>query len=208
MTDGKPRPDRNSRREAILDVAAEVFMECGYAAASMSAIAARVGGSKGTLYNYFRSKEQLFAAYVERQCLWQQTLMDQRMSQATDVRDALTSVGRTLLTMVVSGFGLRNFTIIAAEAARVPEIGQAFYEAGPRRGLALVAQYVARASAAGDLRPCDPERAAHHFVGLCQHRLFKARLCNAAPEPSEADVEAEVAAAIEVFMAAYGPLPD
>jgi AcrR family transcriptional regulator len=206
--DAKPRLDRDSRREAILDVAAEVFMECGYAAASMSAIAARVGGSKGTLYNYFKSKEELFAAYVDRQCLWQQTLMDQRMSQATDVRDALTRVGQTLLGIVVSGFGLRNFTIIASEAARVPEIGRAFYEAGPRRGTALVAHCVARASAAGDLRPCDPERAAHHFIGLCQHRLFKARLCNAAPEPSDGEMEAEVAAAVEVFMAAYGPLPD
>jgi hypothetical protein len=67
---------------------------------------------------------------------------------------------------------------------------------------------LARASAAGDLRPCDPERAAHHFIGLCQHRLFKARLCNAAPEPSDGEMEAEVAAAVEVFMAAYGPLPD
>jgi AcrR family transcriptional regulator len=204
--DAKPKLDRDSRREAILDVAAEVFVESGYSAASMSMIAARVGGSKGTLYNYFKNKEDLFAAYVDRQCLWQQTRMDEEMSQASDVSAALASVGRMLLTMVVSGFGLSNFTIIAAEAARVPQIGQAFYESGPRRGASLVAQYVARACAAGDLRPCNPEQAAHHFIGLCQHRLFKARLCNAAPEPSEAEIVAEVAAAIEVFMAAYGPV--
>jgi AcrR family transcriptional regulator len=202
--DPKPKLDRECRREAILDVAAEVFMESGYSAASMSVIAARLGGSKGTLYNYFKSKEELFAAYVDRQCLWQQTAMDERISQASDVRDALASVGRTLVTMVVSGFGLRNFALIAAEAGRSPELGRMFYEAGPRRGAAVVSQYISRASAAGDLRACDPERAAHQFVGMCQNRLFKARLCNAAPEPSEAEIEAEVAAAIEVFMAAYG----
>ena len=38
------------RRSEILDVAGEIFLDQGYAAASMSAIAARLGGSKGTLY--------------------------------------------------------------------------------------------------------------------------------------------------------------
>src|ERR1700722_2359782 len=64
----RPRLDRDSRREAILDVAAEVFMDVGYSAASMSMIAARVGGSKGTLYNYFKNKEELFEAQVRDMC--------------------------------------------------------------------------------------------------------------------------------------------
>src|SRR4051812_22630064 len=72
QTLSKPRLDRDARREAILDVAQEVFLEEGFAAASMSTIAARLGGSKGTLYNYFKSKDDLFNAYVERRCLWQQ----------------------------------------------------------------------------------------------------------------------------------------
>src|SRR5271170_7231779 len=59
---------RDARREAILEVARQVFFEEGYAAASMSTIAARLGGSKGTLYNYFKSKEELFAAYIRETC--------------------------------------------------------------------------------------------------------------------------------------------
>ena len=46
----------------------EVFFEQGYTAASMSTIAARLGGSKGTLYNYFKSKEELFEAQVRDMC--------------------------------------------------------------------------------------------------------------------------------------------
>src|SRR5262249_19293571 len=63
-----PKSRRDRRREAILDVAGVVFSEEGYEAASMSTIAARVGGSKGTLYNYFRSKAELFEAYIEDYC--------------------------------------------------------------------------------------------------------------------------------------------
>src|ERR1700735_2390989 len=59
---------RDQRREAILNVAREVFFELGYSAASMSAIAARLGGSKGTLYNYFKNKEELFEAQVRDLC--------------------------------------------------------------------------------------------------------------------------------------------
>ena len=58
----KTRLDRDARRELILDVAQEVFLEEGFANASMSTIAARLGGSKGTLYNYFKSKDDLFTA--------------------------------------------------------------------------------------------------------------------------------------------------
>jgi hypothetical protein len=58
----------------------------------------------------------------------------------------------------------------------------------------------------GRLRPCDPQVAAQQFGSLCQTWLLKARLCNAVPEPTEADIETEVAAAVETFMAAYGPL--
>ena len=202
--DARPRLDRDSRRDVILDVASAVFMEVGYAAASMSAIAARVGGSKGTLYNYFKSKEDLFEAYVERHCQRQQEIMDDLIVQAPDVRAGLTALGRTLLAIVVTGFGLRNFTLIAAEAGRSPAIGKAFYEAGPMRGAAQLARVIERGVANGELRACDPLAAAHQFSGLCQNRLFKARLCGYGPEPTEAEIAAEVDAAVETFMAAFG----
>jgi AcrR family transcriptional regulator len=203
--EGRLRVDRDGRREAILDVAAEVFMEVGFSAASMSMIAARVGGSKGTLYNYFRSKDELFEAYIQRHCAWQQETLDEVMAMDLDIRAALTRLGRTLLEIILSGFGLRNFILVVSEAGRAPEIGRAFYEAGPMRGTRRLAAFIAGAVADGRLRPCDPQAAAHQFVGLCQNRLLKARLCNAAPEPTAAEIDAEVAAAVDTFMAAFGP---
>ena len=202
----RPRLHRDSRREAILDVAAEVFMEVGYSAASMSMIAARLGGSKGTLYNYFKSKEELFEAYIERHCAWQLEAMDKLYSHGGDVRSALMELGRTFLRFVLSGFCLRNFTLVIAEAGRAPEMGRLFHEAGPLRAAARLAEFIARVAGEDRLRPCDPQVAAHQFIGLCQNRLLKARLCNAIPEPTEAEIETEVAAAVETFMAAYGPV--
>jgi AcrR family transcriptional regulator len=94
----KPRLDRDARREAILDVAREVFMDEGYAAASMSTIAARLGGSKGTLYNYFKSKDELFTAYVRRHCAWQEDAMFSLLDDGEDHRGALMRLARKYLS--------------------------------------------------------------------------------------------------------------
>ena len=54
-----------SKREAILEAASHVFLESGFEGASMAEIAARVGGSKATLYGYFGSKEDLFVEVTQ-----------------------------------------------------------------------------------------------------------------------------------------------
>ncbi|KRA59474.1 TetR family transcriptional regulator [Caulobacter sp. Root655] len=205
IQDLKPRLDRDARREAILDVARDVFLEEGYANASMSTIAARVGGSKGTLYNYFKNKEQLFAAYVVRHCAWQRDAMFEISAEVDDIRAALTKVGRTYLSIVLSDFSLSNFRVIVAEAQRTPEIGRAFYEAGPKSGSELLGAILQKAADRGQLKLTDPVHAAHQFIGLCQNRMMKARLCNAMAEPTAEEIDREVLPAVEVFLAAFGP---
>lgn len=204
MQDVKPRLDRDARREAILDVASDVFLEEGYANASMSTIAARVGGSKGTLYNYFKNKEQLFAAYVVRHCAWQRDAMFKIESELGDIRDVLIKVGRTYLSIVLSDFSMANFRVIVAEAQRTPEIGHAFYEAGPRSGAHLLGATLQKAVDSGQLEIDDPVHAAQQFIGLCQNRMLKARLCNAMATPTPEEIDREVLPAVRVFLAAYG----
>lgn len=205
MQDAKPRLDRDARREAILDVARDVFLEEGYANASMSTIAARLGGSKGTLYNYFKNKEQLFAAYVVRHCAWQRDAMFEISAEIDDIRAALTKVGRTYLSIVLSDFSMANFRVIVAEAQRTPEIGRAFYETGPKSGAQLLGKILQKAADTGQLKLADPIHAAHQFIGLCQNRLMKARLCNAMNEPTAEEIDREVLPAVEVFLSAFAP---
>jgi AcrR family transcriptional regulator len=204
MQDAKPRLDRDARREAILDVARDVFLEEGYANASMSTIATRLGGSKGTLYNYFKNKEQLFAAYVVRHCAWQRDAMFELSADVGDIRDALIQVGRTYLSIVLGDFSMANFRVIVAEAQRTPEIGEAFYETGPKSGSQLLGAILQQAADRGQLKLDDPVHAAHQFIGLCQNRMMKARLCNAMAEPTLEEIDADVLPAVRVFLAAYG----
>lgn len=199
----KTRLDRDARRELILDVAQGVFLEEGFANASMSTIAARLGGSKGTLYNYFKSKDELFNAYVERRCLWQDEIFALPLENET-TDETLRRIGRAYLLRVLTDFNLRNFRLIASEAERSPEIGQTFYDAGPRKGAERVAELLSGMQAAGHLDLDDPLDAAHQFLGLVQNRYFKARLCNAIPELSQDQIDDEAALAAKTFLRAFG----
>lgn len=76
MTEDTPKTPRKrqargqKRIAELLDAAAEVFAEKGFEAASTNAIAARAGASPGTLYQFFKNKDEiaeaLTARYVER----------------------------------------------------------------------------------------------------------------------------------------------
>src|SRR5580658_4289104 len=127
------KSSRDRRRDAIIEVAREVFFEEGYTAASMSTIAARLGGSKGTLYNYFKSKEELFEAQVRDLC----GAAADRISELSDEGEpveTLTHLGEQYLKHLYSEETVQMFRILVAEAQRSPELARVFYEVGPARG--------------------------------------------------------------------------
>jgi len=199
------RPGRDERRKAILDVALELFMQEGYAAASMSTIAARVGGSKGTLYNYFPSKETLFIALIESECETEAWVTETLQTDAKTMAGALTDIGNRFLDFALTQKVRNIHRLVIAESGRFPELGRVFYENGPKRGIGLMAEWMAEQAAAGRLRDADPERMATVFLDLCKSNLHQRLLWNIIPEPSDAQKAENVALAVEVFLAAFGP---
>ncbi len=175
-------------------MAEEVFLEEGFAAASMATIAARVGGSKGTLYNYFKNKDELFVAYVRRHCAWQKDAMFSLFADEPDVASALTHLGRNYLRIVLSD---TNLTELPGHRRRGPAVARP----GPAPSMKPAPDAARRLSWAniwkamadkGLLDLDDPVQAAHEFIALCQNRLWKARLCNVAGEPTEAEIDHQV----------------
>jgi TetR/AcrR family transcriptional repressor of mexJK operon len=207
MTPLSVRAGKDDRRKAILDVATDLFMQEGYAAASMSAIAARLGGSKGTLYNYFPSKELLFAALIKEACDAGDWTTFPPDGPDVDVETVLADTGLKFLNFLL-GEKVRNIhRLVISESARFPELGRAFYDNGPRFGIVVMAAWLETQMAAGRLRAVDPERAAVTFLSLCKSEVHQKALWSVEPEPSDAAKAATVQTAVEVFMAAYGPKP-
>ena len=206
MKPGQAQQSRDERREAILKIASDVFREAGYASASMSMIAARLGGSKGTLYNYFKSKEALFEAHIQTQCTWASDILVEVNGDDSDIAATLRSVGQRYLQNVMADSLVDNFRLLIAESQRTPELGRAFYESGPAVGLRRLAELLASAAAGGRLKPLDSQLAARQFLDLCRGPLWMERMLNLAPAPSAEQAARHAATAVEMFMACYGPV--
>ena len=197
----RPR-DRDARRKAILEIARDAFMKEGYAAASMSAIAARLGGSKGTLYNYFPSKEELFAAVVSDQC--EAEFLAMVSFQPDDsLEESLVRFGRRFMRFALSDTAVGFHRLISAEASRFPELGQLFYAAGPERTLERIGGFLKQRMDGGVLRPGDPEQGASFLLGLLKSNLHHRRVWNVLPPLDDAALDAHVDEAVRVFLHGY-----
>jgi AcrR family transcriptional regulator len=203
MSDIAPKDRRDLRREAIIDVARSVFIEEGFAAASMSTIAARLGGSKGTLYNYFRSKEELFAAYVREECgRFAEAMFGD--TETPDLAAHLSLIGERFLTHVTSDWAMRMFQLIVSEAHRTPELARVFYEAGPAEAVRRIRQMLESARDKGEIEADDCEVAAQQFLSLCRGHLHFRYSLNLIERPNTAQIEATIREAVRTFMARYG----
>ncbi len=199
------RSERDDRRAAILKIAHVAFLADGYAATSMSMIAARLGGSKATLYNYFKSKEELFIAVIDSKCEEVQSLVYAAEIQSGDFKIALTDFGRQFLQFGLGDEAITTYRLVAAECVRFPEIGQALYRSGMQRGVNRLAENFARAMQSGYLKSADPAIAAEQFFSLCLSRIHHGRLWNVIPELSPKEIAEQTEQAVTTFLAAYGP---
>ena len=198
-----PRSDRDERRENILQIAHAAFLEDGYAATSMSSIAIKVGGSKATLYNYFSSKEELFSAVIGERCRDFEEMLYDADLETQDFRKALTILGERAVRWMLRDDSIATYRLITAECGRFPELGRAFYLAGPQKGKEMLAEFFGRAAERGHLKPGYMMAATVHFMALCKGELQHRKLWNI-DEPSDKDIEISVANAVNVFLAAYG----
>ena len=192
----------------ILAVAAQSFFENGYAGTTMSGIAATLGGSKGTLWNYFPSKEELFAAVMDERTTSYQQRLTQLLDPCGDLQTTLRRLGINLLERITLPESVALYRLVLSESGRFPALGAIFYEHAPGHTRRLIAEFLAGAMRRGLLRQADPAVAARIFLTLllsgCQQLLLLGQISEATPE----QIEADVAQALDFFLRAYAPEAD
>ena len=193
------------KRHDIIDGARRVFFRKGFDGASMDEIARAASVSKATIYVYFDSKADLFRALVEadkRQTAEQLLEIDE---SDDDVAHLLHRIGVSFMSMMVRPDHIRLVRMVIGVAEKFPPIGQAFFQAGPCQGGRRFSDLLQRQVALGRLEVEDCEAAAFQFFNLCQGNLVKGLMFGIAEPPTPQAVEATVAGAVRVFLAAYGP---
>jgi AcrR family transcriptional regulator len=190
----------DERRENILAVATDVFTQTGYAATSMAAIAAELGGSKATLYKYFPSKEQLFEAVLMRGCgAVLETLAELADGGSDDLEAMLADFGARFLTGLFAQRSLDLYRLVHAEGQQFPEAAATFFRYGPDRGGALLSTILERAMAQRGLALPDPSLAADQFLGMVRGKLHMRVAIGVIPPPDAETIRRHAAHAAGIF---------
>ena len=193
-----------SKRQAIIKAAAEVFREVGFDRASMSDIRARVGGSKATLYNYFPSKEKLFFEVMhDPKELELEDIVRTLNPAAADLRQELLDFGQKFLAVLYSTetIAIRRLTI--AES-RHSDIGKMSFEHATVPIEKQVAAFLKKVMKRGALRVSDPKAAAMHLLSLLESELLQRVLLGVMDTVKPEVLSGAVRRAVDVFLSGYG----
>jgi len=172
---------------------------------SMDVIAAAANVSKQTLYNQFGNKEELFKAMIaDRAAMMRAPLNASALERHP--RDMLTDVARQYYTHACGANEIGYYRMIIGASQQFPDIGKAYYEAGPKLMHEALALWMAREERLGRLDTGgDPHLAAEHFLALITGHIEAKGLLGVGMEMSPAEIERRARFCADVFMRAFGP---
>lgn len=164
---GKPARRRvEDRPREICAAALAVFAEKGFAAAKLDEIAARAGIAKGTLYLYFKDKEDLFRAVVR------DTVAPNVASIRENVANANVPFAEFVQMLLGRFVDMTDHVpvgavakIVIGESRNFPELAKVYHDLVVSQTIAIIAGLIKRAQAAGQVRPGDPRLHAMSIMG-------------------------------------------
>ena len=171
-----PRQRRKQARpQELLDAALELFVERGFAATRSEDVAARAGVSKGTLYLYYPSKEELLKAVVREN-------LGALIREGADIAGGFEGDTQQLLALLMHTWWERIgdtpvsgiFKVILTEMGNFPDFAAFYMDEVIAPGRALFTRVLQRGIDAGELRPVKLFETVHLLIFptlmLCLHR--------------------------------------
>lgn len=165
----EPTPKRERRKEArpreLLDAALALFVEKGFTATRAEEVAARAGVSKGTLFLYFQSKEDLFKAVIRENIgslfpAWNEELDTFKGNCTEMVKYAMNAWWERVGNTAASGIA----KLVISEAQNFPDVA-AFYQADVvAPGTHLLQRILQRGVDSGEFRAMDTNSAVYALI--------------------------------------------
>jgi AcrR family transcriptional regulator len=161
-SENKPRWERrkDARPQELLAAALKLFVERGFAATRLDDIAKSAGVSKGTLYLYFSSKEELFKTMVRETIVPMIGQAEEMVSQFGGTSAELFRAVITNWWQVMGNSDLAGLCkLMVAEANNFPELAQFYNDEVIARSDKMIVSMLERGIARGEIRPLSLEMA-------------------------------------------------
>ena len=204
------RPRDLDKVRAILDAAWLLFLERGFEATSIEAIAAAAKVSKVTLYTHYPDRVALFEASVRREMeRIEQAQGFHRQDMDRPFVEQLCAFGIGIMRFLASKPAIDFYSVVAGELRRHEDLARAFYDLGPGRTRANLAALLDAGVRGKELKKLDPHLAAEELFGLWQGFTNFQFSLGIDIGTIRADLNARVDRGVRLFMLAYGakPLP-
>ncbi len=188
----------------LLDTARHVFLEHGFDATTTSAIAARAGISKSSLYREHESKSALFVAVIAdwtnrgREAMRPHLLA---LADSTDVEHGLRQFATVLSSAILSPDVSAMRRLVAAEARRFPDTAARYLETSWQANIDALADTLATMTDRGLINADDSTTAADQLVWLTVGRDLNAATITGEHRAPAIDDQAEKA--VRTFLARY-----
>src|SRR5204863_7331794 len=138
---GRPsRLESAQLSDRILDVATALFLNDGFGATSIEAVAKRAGISKRTLYHRFSGKEMLFEAVVRRLIERWTPPFDTALLEAPSLAEGLRQAAGHMLKVALTPEALALHRMVIAEARRFPGPARVLHALGAAAGIERIAR--------------------------------------------------------------------
>ena len=164
---GEPKFRRRKadRPGEIVDAALAVFAEKGFAAARLDEIATRAGVSKGALYLYFETKEDIFRAVVDQAIAPNiQAIRAMIASHPGPFSDLLRLFGARIAMLIETQSIGGVFKMVIGEARNFPEVARVWHDKLASHALGALTDAIRAAQARGEVRPGDPRAFAVQLI--------------------------------------------
>ena len=168
----------------------------------MSGLLNTLGGSKATLWSYFRSKEQLFAAVLEPAISSMRVDLEHSLESRDSIEAVVADFCRRFMETNDQPESLGLWRLIAAEGGRYPAVGRIFRENVVSVTEDALAIYFQRAVESGILRREDSHRMARVLLSMCISRLNH-QLWSDPNGGSQVSIEDEAAWLTTIFFRAF-----
>lgn len=193
----------DAKEAAIIGAARKTFLMHGYDGASMDEIALAAQVSKRTVYNRFRSKEELFAATIEESCRRILPVNIEAIEKSLSTEAFTGELAHLFLRGMLHPEALALRRIASFEAGRNPALGRLYYDHGPAYMMAAFAPILKRAAEREGIEIENVETALHQLGALILEPLYTEALLGVAPDDLSQAIDRQIERGLTAFWKIY-----
>jgi TetR/AcrR family transcriptional regulator len=200
------RAKRERRKDArpgeLLTAALELFVEKGFAATRAEEVAKRAGVSKGTLFLYFSSKEELFKAVVRENIsgrfdAWNAEFDSFQGNTSELLRYSVNAWWQQIGSTKASGIT----KLMMSEAGNFPELAAFYHHEVIQPGTELIQRVLHRGVERGEFRPIDPQYSVYTVLApMLFLAMWKHSMGNCSADGMPIDPEKYIAVQVDTIL--------